>query len=65
MTVSYSLQGAAEASGISLDVIRKAMRAGDLPVHYPRVNGKPIARPLVRADDLDRWVQDGPTERAS
>lgn len=63
--VSYNLDGAAAATGISVDVIRRATRSGDLPVHYPRVDGKPIARPLIRAADLDRWVNDGPTERAS
>lgn len=63
MAVSYSLTEAAAAVGVSKDIIQRAVRAGDLLVRYPRVDGKPISKPLVPADELQRWVAAGATER--
>lgn len=54
--VSYSLPGAAEATGIGRTSIDAAIARGDLVVHY--IGTKPI----VRAADLDDWVQSLPTE---
>lgn len=55
--VSYTLEAAASASGYSIDVIRRAVRAGDLATARPKVNGKPVGRPVVLADELQRWVR--------
>lgn len=63
--VSYSMAGAAAATGVSIDVIRRAMRAGDLPSVYPKINGQPISKPLIRAADLDAWLAAASMERAS
>ena len=63
--VSYSAEGAAVATGYSVDVIRRAIRAGEIAVHYPRVNGRPLSKAAILRDDLDRWVRDGATECAS
>lgn len=57
--VSYSIQGAAEASGVSPDTIRRAVRAGDLAVHYP------TSRPVILRDELEAWIKASPTERAA
>ena len=61
--VSYSLEGAAAAAGVSKDVIQRAVRADDIAAHYPQVDGRAIAKPLIPADELRRWVESGPTER--
>ena len=62
--VSYDYAGAAAASGVSVDVLQKAVKAGDLAVRYPLISGRVIAKPLIEADELRRWVAAGKTERA-
>lgn len=57
--VSYTLDGAAEASGIGRTTLERARDAGDLICHY--VGRKPV----IRAVDLDEWVQSLPTEKES
>jgi len=59
MAVSYDVQGAAAATGMSVDVIRRAIRTGDLTAHYP------TSKPLILADDLRAWVTAAPTERSA
>jgi hypothetical protein len=61
--VSYSIDTAAPASGYSADQIRRAVRAGDLPMHYPDVNGRQLSKGVILADDLREWVSRGKTER--
>lgn len=63
--VSYSTEGAALATGYSVDVIRRAIRAGDLAVHYPHVDGRTLTKGSILRDELKRWVRDGDTERAT
>lgn len=63
--VSYSMAGAAAATGLSVDVIRRAVRAGDLATVYPKINGRTISKPLIRAADLDAWLAAASVERAS
>lgn len=55
--VSYTLSGAAEASGIGKTNISAAIRSGDLIAHY--MNSKPV----VLAADLAAWIESLPTER--
>lgn len=55
--VSYDVVGAAVASGASERSIRKALADGDLIPHYLGT------KPLIRAVDLDAWVQSLPTEK--
>jgi hypothetical protein len=57
--VSYSMAGAVMASGVSETSIKTAIRNGDLVVHY--IGSKIV----IRAVDLDEWIDDLPTERAS
>lgn len=61
--VSFDINGAAAASGYSPQVIRRAVNAGDLVVHYPAVDGRQLDKPLILADDLRAWVAAGKTER--
>jgi len=57
--VSYDVAGAAAATGMSVDVIRRAIRTGALPAHYP------TSKPLILATDLHAWVESAPTERTA
>lgn len=61
--VSYSIDTAAAATGASRDVVQRAMRSGDLVVHYPDIDGKQVGKPLILAEDLRAWVAAGKTER--
>lgn len=55
--ISYDYDQAAQATGHSKDVIRRAVNAGDLPVRYP------TSKPVIRAADLQAWIDRAPTER--
>lgn len=57
--LSYNVADAAAATGVSPDVIRRAVRNGDIPVHYP------TSRPVILRADLEAWLASTPTERAS
>jgi excisionase family DNA binding protein len=57
--VSYTYQDAAAAVGVSVDVIRRAVRTGDLEAHYP------TSRPVILAADLKAWVESAPTTRTA
>ena len=61
--VSFDYDGAAAATGLSRDVIIRAVRAGDLVAHYPEVDGRQIAKPVIDADDLRAWVRRGKPDR--
>lgn len=55
--VSFTLAGAASASGIGETNLRAAADRGDLICHW--VNSKRV----IRAIDLDEYIQSLPTER--
>lgn len=57
--ISYDLDGAVEATGLSKTTIRAAVMAKDLIAHY---SGR---KPVFRAVDLDEWVRNLPTEARS
>ena len=57
--VSFNLQEAADSTGYSVDVLRRAIRAGDLATSAPRVNGRTITRRVIKADELERWIESG------
>ena len=61
--VSFSVDGAAAATGYSPDQIRKAVRAGDLVMNFPEVDGRQLAKGVIDADVLRAWVRRGKTER--
>ena len=55
--VSYNMAGAVAACGISESTIKAAIANDQLVAHY-------VGRKLViRAVDLDDWIQSLPTER--
>ena len=55
--VSYNMAGAIAASGIGESTIKAALKSGDLIGHYVGV------KLVIRAADLDEWIQSLPTER--
>lgn len=56
MKLAYTIQEAVVATGISESEIKKAIRRGDLIPSYPN------ARPVIRAAELDRWLEAMPAE---
>jgi hypothetical protein len=61
--VSFDYDGAAAATGLSRDVIARAVKAGDLNAHYPEVNGRQLAKPVIDVEDLRTWIRRGKTAR--
>ena len=57
--VSYSITGASAATGVSVDIIRRAIRSGHLVAHYP------TSRPVILATDLAEWIARAPMERTT
>lgn len=55
--IAYNLKEAAEATGYSIDVIRRAVRSGDLATVTPKIEGRDLARPVVTEAELRRWVE--------
>lgn len=58
-TLAYSKKDAAEAAGVSLDTITRAINAGDLATCDPRVHGKSIQKILILHSELERWLTNG------
>lgn len=59
--IAYNLAECAAMTGLSIDMIRRAYRAGDLAPARPRINGVPITKPVViTAEELERWLKDQP-----
>ena len=58
-TLAYSKKAAAEAAGVSLDTITRAINAGDLSTCDPRVNGKSIQKVIILRSELERWLTNG------
>lgn len=57
--VSYSLSGAAEATGLSERTLDRAIAVGDLPVRFAG------SKKLILATDLYEWVAGLPDEKNS
>lgn len=54
--ISVTVQQAASLTGISHDVIQRAIRASALVAHYPS------SRPVILLSDLHSWIESSPTE---
>lgn len=55
---AYTVQEAAAAYGVSADVIRAHIKAGNLSARYP------TSRPIIGADELNAWFEALPSEAA-
>lgn len=58
--IAYTKRQAAEATGVSLDTIRRAIQAGDLVTVAPRVDGREIQKRLILSSELERWLTNSP-----
>ena len=59
VVVSYDIADAAAATGYSTDVIRRAIKSGELVAHYPTSKG------VITAEDLRAWINQAPTARVA
>ena len=61
MTNKYALtiKNAAEYADVSRDVISAAIKTGDLIAHYP------TSRPVIKVSELEKWIDNTPTEPKS
>ena len=53
---AFTVQEAAAAYGVSADVIRAQIRAGNLVARYP------TSRPIIGTDELKNWFEALPSE---
>lgn len=54
VAIAYTLQRASELTGLSVDFLRKAVKATDPDLHLPaRMAG---TKYLIRKDDLEAWI---------
>ncbi|MBP7988835.1 helix-turn-helix domain-containing protein [Candidatus Neomicrothrix sp.] len=57
--LAYTRREAAAACGVSVDVIDKAIKAGDLRAVRPTIDGRKLATILIRHTELERWLAEG------
>lgn len=57
--LAYARREAAAACGVSVDVIDKAIKAGDLRAVRPTIGGRKLATILIRHTELERWLAEG------
>lgn len=57
--LAYTRREAAAACGVSVDVIDKAIKAGDLRAVRPTIDGRKLATILIRQTELERWLAEG------
>lgn len=60
--ISYDYETAGRVTGLSKDVIEKAVTAGELERHYVSIADKQVRKPVVMHDDLRAWVERGRSE---
>ena len=55
--LAYTREEAAEAVGVSVDTIKRAISKGVLATVSPQTDkGRRVARVLIAADELKRWL---------
>jgi len=57
--LAYTVKTAAEATGYSADVIKRAIRSGDLKATRPKINGREVVKDSINAADLEAWLAGG------
>ena len=57
--LAYTRREAAAACGVSVDVIDKAIKAGDMRAVRPTIDGRKLATILIRHTELERWLAEG------
>lgn len=54
--VAYNLKEAAEAAGVSISTLRRAISNNDLIARYP------TASAVIPKEELENWINNSPTE---
>lgn len=54
--IAFTVREAADATGLSQDSIKRAIRSGDLASYSPRIEGRKLTTVLIAADELARWA---------
>ena len=54
--IAYSYADAAMVSGYGIDAIKRAVAKGDLQTTAGTIDGRRIAKPVIPADALRRWL---------
>lgn len=54
--LAYTLKEAAQVCGVSVDTIKRAIRAGDLAARYP------TSRPVIERTELQAWLEATPSQ---
>lgn len=57
MTTWLRVADAAEYAKLSSDIIRQAIKAGDLPSYAPTPAGRDVR---LKASDIDEWIESKP-----
>jgi excisionase family DNA binding protein len=57
MTTWLTIAGGAEHAKLSKDIIRAAVKAGDLPSYAPTPGGRDVR---LKASDIDEWIESKP-----
>lgn len=57
MALAYDYAGAANATGVSADTIRRAVAKGELFPRYPN------SKPIFLATDLQEWLESLPVDK--
>lgn len=64
MKLSYNVREAEDATGVSQDTIKRAIRSGDLATLDPHVEGRPVRGYLIARTELERWLDNRNRESA-
>lgn len=54
--IAYNLKEAAEAAGVSVSTLRRAIANNDLVANYP------TASAVILREELEAWIKSSPTE---
>ncbi len=57
--MAYTRAEAADAIGLSIDVINRAVRSGDLREDRPVIEGRTLSKGVILAAELERWITGG------
>ena len=57
--LAYNRRDAAAQLGVSVDVIDKAIKAGNLRAVRPKVGDRKLATILIMHTELERWLAEG------
>lgn len=54
--IAYTKRQAADACGLSIDTITRAINSGDLETITPAIDGRELSKVLILASELERWL---------